>query len=674
MPASEVELTPSPVHRRNPKSSSFSRNNNIESHQYEEYENEVWKHHQAQYKFSTQTHWWSTINKRQCRMWTQTLVIGILTGISAYFVIYCTGRLTAIKLSILYRYIDLERDGEIAFGNAFGIYALFNCLCVSIAWFTVYMAPNAAGSGIPEVKSFLNGLSVPFLGMNTILWKLFGIVFTVSGGLPAGKEGPMIHAGSGWALAVCESDSLLKRVGLNTSFRKFHDFHNDGEKRDYVTTGAAAGVAAAFGAPVGGVLFSLEEGASFFSKTLVWRSFFCAMVAVTTLFVIRTVNIHLGQAHANAMFSFGEFFRLNASVYNFSVWELPLFCLQGFMGGLIGAAFNEANKRLHKFRMSHYIGNMGVRWIEVLCVSLVMSIVSFGIPTLFPYCTPKPSNMEDWTDQEKDLSNRLVPLYCDPEKEYSQTGSLYLTDSDTAIKQLFHFREIGDDAEPTFSSGSLVLFFLPYICLACLNYGTAVPSGLFVPSLLQGACFGRLVGHLLHAFDRRRGTFADSGTFALVGAAAGLGGMARMTISLVVILLEATGDIQYLVPLMLTVMLARWVGNCFNDGLYDIHIHLKNIPLLEENDPDNAMVDISVADVMTSAPVCIPPLVSVCEVFALLQRNRHHCFPVIGKSHLHENSKRDDGGPDILLGVVPRKVREIIKSIFKIFTDARLVV
>jgi len=62
--------------------------------------------------------------------------------------------------------------------------------------------------------------------------------------------------------------------------------------------------------------------------------------------------------------------------------------------------------------------------------------------------------------------------------------------------------------------------------------------------------------------------------------------MARMTISLTVILLEATGDMQYVLPLMLCLMTARCVGNVFNDGLYDIHVKLAKMPFLEEDLPE----------------------------------------------------------------------------------------
>jgi chloride channel 7 len=82
-----------------------------------------------------------------------------------------------------------------------------------------------------------------------------------------------------------------------------------------------------------------------------------------------------------------------------------------------------------------------------------------------------------------------------------------------------------------------------------------------------------------------------------VGAAAVLGGMARMTISLTVILLEATGDMQYVLPLMLTLMAARWVGNFFNEGLYDIHIRLKRYPLLEPDMPPPARKNMTTAQV-----------------------------------------------------------------------------
>jgi H+/Cl- antiporter ClcA len=85
------------------------------------------------------------------------------------------------------------------------------------------------------------------------------------------------------------------------------DFRNDREKRDFVACGAAAGVASAFGAPIGGVLFSLEEGASYWSTELTLRCFFCASVTITTLYGLKNLDNAWGQANMEKLFSFGEF-------------------------------------------------------------------------------------------------------------------------------------------------------------------------------------------------------------------------------------------------------------------------------------------------------------------------------------------------------------------------------
>lgn len=81
----------------------------------------------------------------------------------------------------------------------------------------------------------------------TLMCKVIGVIFSVAGGLAVGKEGPMIHAGAVVAAGVSQGRSTT----LKRDFHLFQSFREDHEKRDFVSGGAAAGVSAAFGAPVG---------------------------------------------------------------------------------------------------------------------------------------------------------------------------------------------------------------------------------------------------------------------------------------------------------------------------------------------------------------------------------------------------------------------------------------
>ena len=81
-----------------------------------------------------------------------------------------------------------------------------------------------------------------------------------------------------------------------------------------------------------------------------------------------------------------------------------------------------------------------------------------------------------------------------------------------------------------------------------------------------------------------------------------LGGITRMTISLAVILLECTGAYQAGLPLMIALMTARFVGNYFNEGIFDMIIHNRHWPVLEEHAKKAIAATLSVHHVMTHNP------------------------------------------------------------------------
>ena len=74
---------------------------------------------------------------------------------------FFTKTLSNFKFKVFHNLIEKEKTGEIVYGVAFLFFISCNCLFVVIAWLFVYIEPLAAGSGIPEIKCFLNGLNIP---------------------------------------------------------------------------------------------------------------------------------------------------------------------------------------------------------------------------------------------------------------------------------------------------------------------------------------------------------------------------------------------------------------------------------------------------------------------------------------------------------------------------------
>uniref|UniRef100_G3SGM0 Chloride voltage-gated channel 7 n=1 Tax=Gorilla gorilla gorilla TaxID=9595 RepID=G3SGM0_GORGO len=556
----------------------------------------------------------------EIKRWVICALIGILTGLVACFIDIVVENLAGLKYRVI--------KGSILPGAA------------AAAWEGAVLPlfqPVAAGSGIPQIKCFLNGVKIPHVvRLKTLVIKVSGVILSVVGGLAVGKEGPMIHSGSVIAAGISQGRS----TSLKRDFKIFEYFRRDTEKRDFVSAGAAAGVSAAFGAPVGGVLFSLEEGASFWNQFLTWRIFFASMISTFTLnFVLSIYHGNMWDLSSPGLINFGRF---DSEKMAYTIHEIPVFIAMGVVGGVLGAVFNALNYWLTMFRI-RYIHRPCLQVIEAMLVAAVTATVAFVLIYSSRDCQPLQGGSMSYPLQ----------LFC-ADGEYNSMAAAFFNTPEKSVVSLFH------DPPGSYNPVTLGLFTLVYFFLACWTYGLTVSAGVFIPSLLIGAAWGRLFGISL-SYLTGAAIWADPGKYALMGAAAQLGGIVRMTLSLTVIMMEATSNVTYGFPIMLVLMTAKIVGDVFIEGLYDMHIQLQSVPFLHWEAPVTSH-SLTAREVMSTPVTCLRRREKVGVIVDVLSdtASNHNGFPVVEHA--------DDTQPARLQGLILRS-QLIVLLKHKVFVE-----
>ncbi|XP_037631313.1 chloride channel protein 2b isoform X2 [Sebastes umbrosus] len=419
------------------------------------------------------------------------------------------------------------------------------------AGFTQILAPQAVGSGIPEMKTILRGVVLKeYLTFKTFVAKVIGLTCALGSGMPLGKEGPFVHIASLCAALLSKFMSLFGGI-----------YENESRNIEMLAAACAVGVGCCFAAPIGGVLFSIEVTSTFFAVRNYWRGFFAATFSA---FIFRVLAVwNRDEETITALFK--TRFRLD---FPFDLQELPAFAVIGIASGFGGALFVYLNRLIVQFIRKQKAINrflMKKRLLYPALVTLLVSTLTFP-PGFGQFMAGKLTQKET-----------LVTLL--DNQTWAKQGIAEEFD------YIGHAQAWKHPQVNVFVT--LVLFIVMKFWMSALATTIPVPCGAFMPVFVIGAAFGRLVGESMAAWFpdgiNTDGTIYPivPGGYAVVGAAA-LSGAVTHTVSTAVIVFELTGQISHILPVMIAVILANAVAQSLQPSLYDSIIRIKKLPYLPE--------------------------------------------------------------------------------------------
>ncbi len=351
-------------------------------------------------------------------------------------------------------------------------------------------APEAAGSGIQEIEGAMGGLR-PVRWCYVFPVKFIGGVLSMGAGLVLGREGPTIHLGG----------CIGKFIGEKT--RASTDMLNA-----LLAAGATAGLSVAFSAPLGAIIFMIEEMRHRFKYS------FASLHAVIIASV--TANVVSDQV-------FGSMPQLPVQLQKWLpnlpppeeiLYFLPFNLVLGALIGILGAGFNS--------------GLLGCLHISDRLSRTKMLIVACSV-------------------------GAVVGALMVVAPDYVGGGEKLATELFTKSPAL----------------GVLLALFVVRWVMTLLSYSMGVPGGIFAPMLALGAIIGMSFGNV--AQDLFPHVDVHAGSFAIAAMGALFAATVRAPLTGIVLVAEMTASFELLPAMIVTCMTASIVAQSLGSRpVYDL--------------------------------------------------------------------------------------------------------
>ena len=229
-----------------------------------------------------------------------------------------------------------------------------------------------AGSGIPHLKKVVKkyfDLRMPWF--YTLIKKFIGGVIAIFAGLSLGRGGPSIHLGT------CVAEGIGNKIGSNSMQRKM-----------LVASGASAGLAATFNAPIAAVIFVIEGVFKYFSLTILLST---ALGAFTADYISKKI--------------FGM-----ESIFDFSITQAIPFnngyitlILLGIILGILGSCFNLTLLKMEDFYKR-------LDFFSIRTKPIIPFIVAGFVGLLFPIAIGSGFKMVEYLSSTSTIKFLLVAL------------------------------------------------------------------------------------------------------------------------------------------------------------------------------------------------------------------------------------------------------------------------